>query len=49
MYVGLFTGSHNAEVLETGIFRDVRIYVKNLDYCLVMTVECITSPLLLIT
>ncbi|HEU4551623.1 MAG TPA: biopolymer transporter TolR [Chitinophaga sp.] len=25
VYVGLFTGSHNADVLETGVFRDVRI------------------------
>jgi TolB protein len=27
VYVGLFVGSHNADVLETGIFRDVRITV----------------------
>ncbi|SEM05206.1 Periplasmic component of the Tol biopolymer transport system [Chitinophaga rupis] len=25
VYVGLFVGSHNADVLETGVFRDVRI------------------------
>ncbi|MEX8547291.1 MAG: TolB family protein [Mucilaginibacter sp.] len=27
VYVGLFVGSHNADVTETGIFRDVRITV----------------------
>jgi len=27
VYVGLFVGSHNADVLETGVFRDVRITV----------------------
>ena len=27
VYVGLFTGSHNADVVETGVFRDVRISV----------------------
>lgn len=27
VYVGLFVGSHNADVLETGVFRDVRISV----------------------
>lgn len=27
VYVGLFVGSHNADVVETGIFRDVRISV----------------------
>ncbi len=31
VYVGLFTGSHNAEVLETGVFRDVRITVPAKD------------------
>ncbi len=31
VYVGLFVGSHNAEVLETGIFRDVRITVPAPD------------------
>ncbi|MDQ6845738.1 MAG: biopolymer transporter TolR, partial [Bacteroidota bacterium] len=27
VYVGLFVGSHNADVVETGVFRDVRITV----------------------
>lgn len=27
VYVGLFVGSHNADVTETGVFRDVRIMV----------------------
>lgn len=27
VYAGLFVGSHNADVLETGVFRDVRISV----------------------
>ncbi|HEY0612872.1 MAG TPA: hypothetical protein VGD35_24510 [Chitinophaga sp.] len=27
IYVGLFVGSHNRDVLETGVFRDVRISV----------------------
>jgi len=27
VYVGLFVGSHNTDVLETGVFRDVRITV----------------------
>ena len=27
VYVGLFVGSHNSDVLETGVFRDVRITV----------------------
>ncbi len=27
VYVGLFVGSHNADVLETGVFKDVRITV----------------------
>jgi tricorn protease-like protein len=27
VYVGLFVGSHNVDVLETGVFRDVRISV----------------------
>ncbi|MBA4167491.1 MAG: TolB family protein [Chitinophagaceae bacterium] len=27
VYVGLFVGSHNADVLETGVFQDVRISV----------------------
>jgi TolB protein len=27
VYVGLFVGSHNADVVETGVFRDVRIAV----------------------
>jgi len=27
VYVGLFVGSHNADVLETGVFRDVRISI----------------------
>ena len=27
VYVGLFVGSHNADVIETGVFRDVRITV----------------------
>lgn len=27
VYVGLFVGSHNADVLETGVFRDVQITV----------------------
>lgn len=27
VYVGLFVGSHNADILETGVFRDVRITV----------------------
>ena len=31
VYVGLFAGSHNAEVLETGIFSDVRITVPAPD------------------
>lgn len=31
VYVGLFVGSHNAEVLETGIFSDVRLSVPAPD------------------
>ena len=31
VYVGLFVGSHNAEVLETGIFSDVRISIPAPD------------------
>lgn len=31
VYAGLFVGSHNADVLETGIFRDVRITVPARD------------------
>ncbi len=31
VYVGLFVGSHNAEVVETGIFSDVRITVPARD------------------
>ncbi|KAA2243616.1 biopolymer transporter TolR [Chitinophaga agrisoli] len=31
VYVGLFVGSHNADVLETGVFRDVRITVPHKD------------------
>ena len=27
VYVGLFVGSHNADVVETGVFRDVRISI----------------------
>jgi TolB protein len=27
VYVGLFVGSHNADMLETGVFKDVRITV----------------------
>src|ERR1700733_6883402 len=27
VYVGLFVGSHNADIVETGVFRDVRITV----------------------
>ena len=27
VYVGLFVGSHNADVVETGVFRDVRVTV----------------------
>lgn len=27
VYVGLFVGSHNADVVETGVFRDVRITI----------------------
>lgn len=31
VYVGLFVGSHNADVLETGVFSNVRIYVPAWD------------------
>ena len=31
VYVGLFVGSHNADVTETGVFRDVRIAVPAHD------------------
>ncbi|MFD1468671.1 biopolymer transporter TolR [Hymenobacter caeli] len=31
VYVGLFVGSHNADVTETGVFRDVRISVPAHD------------------
>jgi Tol biopolymer transport system component len=31
VYVGLFVGSHNADVLETGVFRDVRISIPAWD------------------
>jgi Tol biopolymer transport system component len=31
VYVGLFVGSHNAEVVETAVFRDVRITVPAKD------------------
>ncbi len=37
VYVGLFTGSHNADVLETGVFRDVRITVPAPDTLTSMT------------
>jgi Tol biopolymer transport system component len=31
VYIGLFVGSHNTDVLETGVFRDVRITVPAPD------------------